>query len=252
MSEIMDRLTGEVWTIHGTAYLGTGDVDGLFYGDDERGYSVLEAVDFMRPSVVALCAHGYTANDSCPGCDAADDTTRELTRKYGVEVTVHAFGHMIDLGMIYNNADTTWSAIAPSGDILGDHIRSGDSAVRALTLDHKRRVWHTALNEAKTREEASQPADLRAGDTFRFRYSDTTLLVIEPRDTRGSLVVANVSGANKSRIYLNEPVTLLDRAAEQVIPDPTGAVHQWVKTRQLGHAYGMPVAKVAPHDGSQL
>lgn len=99
----------------------------------------------------ALCGHGYTANDSCPGCDADHGTRAGDIELYGTEVSEHIGQPVgqahIELGMIYRHADCTWSALSPTGVVIGSNIVSADSAVRALRLDHKVRVWRTALND---------------------------------------------------------------------------------------------------------
>jgi hypothetical protein len=106
--------------------------------------------------LVALCAHGYTANDSCPGCDTEHDDLAALMNDHGVAVSVQAFGHLIELGTIHQHADCTWSAMVPTGEVIAVSVPTSDSAVRALTLDHKRRVWLTAVNEAEVRAEARE------------------------------------------------------------------------------------------------
>jgi len=55
-------------------------------------------------------------------------------------------------------------------------------------------------------------SELKTGDVFRFRYSDTRLLVLEPMGDLGSTLVANIDGANKSLIYLREKVILVQPA----------------------------------------
>lgn len=118
---------------------------------DDITCPVDEKILRCSPDFVAICAHNYTSNDSCPGCDADYDTLINKVERYGVEVSDH-IGQSLgqpstELGMIYQHADCTWSAVTPSGVILGSNIVDADSAVRALRLDHKIRVWFTALND---------------------------------------------------------------------------------------------------------
>ena len=108
------------------------------------------------PDFVAICDHYRTANDSCPGCDSEHDDLAALIGHHGTAVSVHIPGGSIDLGTIYQHMDCTWSAMTPTGEVIAVSVPTSDSAVRALTLDHKRRVWHTAVNEAKTRDEARE------------------------------------------------------------------------------------------------
>jgi hypothetical protein len=155
--KLYDRIADQKMTVLGTTPDGLGV---LFRFEDEApdGATRVSATTLdINPMgrYVALCDHGYTAHDSCPNCDATHDDHADLISNHGVEVSVHTFsGHTIDLGMIYNNADTTWSAMTPEGVVLGTAVSTSDSAVRALTLDHKIRVWRTAVNENITRDEA--------------------------------------------------------------------------------------------------
>jgi hypothetical protein len=115
--------------------------------------------------LVALCAHGYTANDSCPGCDIEHDDLAARMNDHGVAVSVRIVtGHTIELGTIYQHADCTWSSMVPTGEVIAVSVPTADSAIRVLTLDHKRRVWLTAINEAQTRAEEAAELDVVAAE----------------------------------------------------------------------------------------
>jgi hypothetical protein len=103
----------------------------------------------------ALCRHGYTQHDSCPGCDKAHDDLAARMSEHGSHLSVRTVtGHTIDLGVIYQGADCTWSAMTPFGDIIATGVETHQSVVRALTLEHKRNAHRLALIEQDERAHA--------------------------------------------------------------------------------------------------
>lgn len=268
--KLYDWLSSKVVTVLGGTAAGSLVVRYKNAPDDVT-CTIDEKILRCSPDFVAVCAHYYTANDLCPGCDADYDELINMVERYGVEVSDHigqALGKPnIELGMIYQHADCTWSAVSPSGVVLGSNIVDADSAVRALRLDHKIRVWFTALNDnvlhdaRKLDEAAAQNVDTR--EDYEIRQAVRTLMSYGV--TTAAQFVAHVAdvlkldgvlAATEAKILAPEPNVSLVRSGSYTLAGSDDrasvAAHQWVKTRRLGHAHGMPAAKVAPHDGSQL
>ncbi len=133
--------TGEIWTIAGSEDHGDHGM-ALFYGDDERGFSVLPPANLMHWGTKAVCYHGNTVTDSCPGCDALEEDVKDLLFRGGVDVTD---GESIRLGTIGRHEDGTWAAMTGGEEVVGTGIIDADSAVRALRLDHKCRMHPFAI-----------------------------------------------------------------------------------------------------------
>jgi hypothetical protein len=146
--------------------LGTGDASDII------GYGMTPGVAYLRENdpadraprflgsnrlksnidgrFTALCDHGYTQHDSCPGCDQVDNEIRARAETAGTRLNDHiGNGTSIELGVVVFHADCTRSAITPDGDIVVRHA-DGDSwktAHRALMLEHKRNAHRLALSE---------------------------------------------------------------------------------------------------------
>jgi hypothetical protein len=118
--------------------------------DVDTTCTVDEKILRCSPDFIALCDHGYTQRDSCPGCDQVDNDIHERAETAGTHLSAHVGnGASIDLGVVVFHADCTRSAITPDGDIVVRHA-DGDSwktTRRALVLEHKRNAHRLALSE---------------------------------------------------------------------------------------------------------
>jgi len=148
--KLYDRITSQAMLVLGGNAAGNLVVQYENALDDVT-CTIDEKVLRCSPDFVAICDHGYTANDSCPGCDAVDERVLSLPN---ATVFSHGYGTRpsIFLGCIAadGNASPDRYAISPDDEIVARKCPTWADAYRALVLDHKIRVWHTAINEAQT------------------------------------------------------------------------------------------------------
>lgn len=167
--KLYDRNASQAMFVFG----GTPDGDGVSFRYENDATNEVRAVSahaLMAGECVALCDHGYTANDSCPGCDAADERILSLPG-----TLVHDPSYLGRIAAEFGGI--TRHAINPDGEIVARGCASFADAYRALVLDHKRRAWHTAINEARTRaEEAAER------ETFEVKSVRIGNLITGPAD----------------------------------------------------------------------